>query len=89
VFIAPKVYGLIDQNGKEIIKCKGYKNKNLTFNDLLNLLTLNESIKLPQEKWYKSIEESKITIKHQLYTLKVTGNKRLLMYCSNCLILNI
>jgi len=52
VFLAPKVYGLIDQNGKEIVKCKGYKNKNLNFNDLRNLLTLNESIKLPQEKWY-------------------------------------
>jgi len=80
VFIAPKVYALIEINGKEIVKCKGYKNKDLTFNDLKNLLTLNESIKLPQQKWYKSIEESKITIKNQLYTLQATGNKRLLMY---------
>jgi hypothetical protein len=81
VFLAPKVYGLIKEDGSEIIKVKGYKNRTeLSFSELKTLLKLNETLKLPQEKWYKNIEESSISIKNQVYTLKVTANKRLLLH---------
>jgi DNA polymerase type B, organellar and viral len=81
VFLAPKVYGLVDKDtGQEIIKVKGYKNKNITFNELKSLLKLNKKLELNHEKWFKSIVNSNIIIKNQIYTLKVTNNKRNLMY---------
>jgi hypothetical protein len=48
VFIAPKVYGYIDQDGNEVIRVKGYKNK-ISFSDLKSLLTLNNKLQLTQE----------------------------------------
>jgi hypothetical protein len=79
VFIAPKVYGYIDIEGNEIVKCKGFK-ENISFNDLKSLLIKDNKLELNQEKWFKSLENSNITIKNQLYNLQVTSNKRNLFY---------
>src|ERR1700735_1548753 len=82
VFLAPKLYGYITKDGNEVVKCKGFKN-NISFKELKSLLKLNASLELNQEKWFKSIELSNITIKDQVYTVKVTNNKRHLMYDRN------
>jgi hypothetical protein len=87
VFICSKVYGYISSDNKEIVKAKGYKNK-ITFIQLKSLLEFNKKLTLPQEKWYKSIDEGTITIKDQLYTLQVTSSKRNLMYNKDKILYN-
>ena len=83
VFLAPKVYGGITEEGEEITKVKGYKNK-VSFKDLKTLLTFQDqtimTLPLKQEKWFKSIERGTISIKHQIYSLSVTENKRNLIW---------
>ena len=91
IFLAPKVYGLLDQNGQEIIKVKGLGKtalKDVNLNTLESLLINDSSIKFNQNKWFRSIVDANITIKDQLYTLKVTGNKRKLIYDNNNLLIN-
>jgi len=82
VFLAPKVYGGITEDGKEINKIKGYKNK-ISFDDLKSLLKKDKSLEISQEKWFKSLVNSKISIKDQIYTLAVTENKRKLIFDDN------
>jgi hypothetical protein len=72
VFYCPKVYGLIDMNGNEVVKCKRYKNK-ISFNELKSLLTLNNKLELPQDKRYSSLETGGIKIKNQ--TIIYSKNK--------------
>ena len=50
------------------------------------LLYKDSSLELNHEKWYKSLENSNITVKDQIYSLKVTANKRKLIYDKNKLI---
>ena len=79
VFLAPKVYGLVDINGNEIIKVKGVTQEivsDLHFNDLEQLLIEDSSREFTQEKWFKSVIEEDISISDIAYTLKVTSNKR-------------
>nr|QWO71389.1 DNA polymerase [Termitomyces sp. T123] len=80
VYLAPKVYGGIDTKNNEIIKIKGYKNSNVKFTELENLLFKDNKLLLYQEKWYKDLSNSNISIKEELYSLMVTGNKRQLIY---------
>lgn len=40
-------------------------------------------IKKSQNKWIRNLSEAKITILNQIYTLKVTENKRRLIYDKN------
>jgi hypothetical protein len=82
VFLAPKVYSLVTDNGV-IMKIKGLSNKALSkisFDDLIELLNQDSKLESKQEKWYKDISNGNIIIKDQIYTLKVTGNKRHLIY---------
>jgi len=79
VFLAPKVYGGITESGEEITKVKGLKNK-VSFEDLESLLAEKKSIEFSQEKWFKSIKKSNISVVQQIYTLTVTDNKRQLVY---------
>jgi len=83
VFLGPKLYGLevIDDKGEnatvqEIVKSKGFKKK-ISFNEILSLLEVNESLNLSQEKWFRSIKQGNISIKETPYNLKVNNNKRL------------
>lgn len=88
VFIAPKVYGLVTNN-KLIKKIKGLNSEALnkiSFDDLVDLLNKNSTLESMQNKWYKDISNGNITIKNQVYTLKVTGNKRDLIYENGSLI---
>jgi len=88
VFLAPKVYSLITDSGV-VKKIKGLSSEALseiTFDDLLELLNKDSKIEANQEKWYKDISSGKISIKNQIYTLKVTGNKRQLIYTNNKLV---
>jgi hypothetical protein len=83
IFIAPKVYGLLDENGNLIVKIKGLtseSSKDITLDQLNDLLSKDHSLELNQEKWYKSIGTGNISVLEQIYTLKVTGNKRKLLY---------
>ena len=79
-FLAPKVYGGIDTNGIEFTKIKGLKSK-LTFNQLEYLLNENVSLDIKQEKWFNHLVDSTINVKDDTsYNLKVTNNKRNLIY---------
>jgi hypothetical protein len=49
VFLAPKVYGGITENGEEIIKIKGFKNP-IPFEELEKLLHSGNTLKLNQQK---------------------------------------
>jgi hypothetical protein len=83
VFLAPKVYALITEDGQEIIKVKGLKHdiiSKLHFSDLEALLIKDSSREFTQEKWFKSIINSEITTSDTIYTLKNTSNKRLQIY---------
>jgi hypothetical protein len=82
VFIAPKVYGLVDINGDETIKVKGLTNVNskLNVSDLEYLLIEDSAKVFNQQKWYKSLIKGEITISDVVYNLKVTSNKRRAIY---------
>lgn len=55
----------------------------LSFSDLESLLEYNSSMELTQDKWFKSLVKGNITIKESTYNLKVTENKRLVIYKDN------
>jgi hypothetical protein len=83
VFLAPKVYGLVDVNGVETIKIKGVTEEissNIHFKDLEDLLVQDSSKVFNQHKWYKSLIQGNIKISDVLYNLKVTANKRQVVY---------
>lgn len=90
IFLAPKVYSLLT-NDQIISKVKGLSKegvKKITFNDFENLLYKNSNLEIQQVKWYKSLENSTINVKNQIYTLKVTSNKRELIYNSENKLIN-
>lgn len=84
IFLAPKLYGLVSNDDDRVtLKIKGLKKERfneLSFNSLEELLYKNSMLEVNQEKWYKSLGEGNITIQDQLYTIKVTSNKRQLVY---------
>jgi hypothetical protein len=82
VFLAPKVYGGITLDNKELIKIKGSKNV-ISYSELSKLLFKNNKIMLNQEKWYRNFEKGEICIKDEIYTLSITENKRQLIYKNN------
>jgi hypothetical protein len=51
--------------------------------DLEDLLYINTSKELNQEKWFKKIIEGEITVSDVAYTLKVTSNKREAIYINS------
>jgi len=86
VFIAPKVYGLVDVDGTEVIKIKGITKKvaaDINFEDLEFLLIQDTKRTFTQEKWFKNLIEGEISISDVLYNLKVTTNKRRAVYVDN------
>ena len=87
IFLAPKVYYLETVDGKGIYKVKGLShNIELNINDFKNLLYKDSFIEKTQIKWRKHIDVGNISVIEQLYTLKVTDNKRKLIYQDNKLI---
>jgi len=76
IFLGPKIYAGITEDNKYISKIKGYtKAKDISFNELKTLLNYDNKLKLSHNKWFKSLINSNITIKDQLYTLIPTENK--------------
>jgi hypothetical protein len=64
IFLGPKSYCLKINNDKLITKVKGFKNtENLTFEDFKDLLVKDFYIDKNHNKWFRSLEEGKITIK--------------------------
>jgi len=83
VFLAPKVYGFIDTDGREIIKIKGIKSDvvtQLSIQDIELLLIKDSERVFTQEKWFKNILAGEISLADMAYTLKVTANKRQPLY---------
>ena len=72
VYLGPKVYGGITNEGEEIIKAKGYKNKDqfkkdqLDFKTLESLLYLNNNeinkIEINHQKWFRNYELGEIKV---------------------------
>ena len=87
IFLSPKVYCLLKEEGKIIYKVKGLShNVELTMDDFENLLNKESFIKKSQTKWIKNLSEGHISLIKQLYTLKVTDNKRKLVFKNGKLI---
>ena len=79
VFLAPKVYALINNQGEEIIKVKGLTKDTLpeiNFETLENLLIKDSSLEFTQDKWFKKIIAGEIEVDQVAYTLKNTSVKR-------------
>jgi len=71
IFLAPKVYGLVYENGEQIIKCRGLTKDSMeefTIETLENLLFKNSYSEFKQDKWYRSILHGNISVEEQLYT---------------------
>jgi len=84
IFLAPKVYYLETEDGKVIYKVKGLSHDvDLTIEDFENLLFKDNYLEKSQIKWRKNLHEGNISVINQLYTLKVTDNKRKLIYDQN------
>ena len=83
VFLAPKVYALITEEGEQIIKAKGLTKdaiKDINISDYELLLNKNSSRVFKQSKSYKSLYQGNISVLDTLYTLKATSNKRQNIY---------
>jgi hypothetical protein len=50
VYVAPKVYAAITGTMEEYIVIKGYKDDNVNFNEIANIINNNEKLSLNQEK---------------------------------------
>lgn len=84
IFLAAKLYCLETNSNKIITKVKGLKNTStLTYNDFENLLNKNFILEKSHEKWFRHLTESNISILEQIYSIKVTENKRELIYNEN------
>jgi hypothetical protein len=78
VFLAPKVYGIIEETGNEIIKAKGLvKNviKTINITDLERLLVKDSVKLLKQDKTQKSLFKSNISMLNTAFTLKQLKTK--------------
>lgn len=83
VFIAPKVYALITEEDSEIVKVKGLTANTvstLNFDNIESLLHKDSTRELSQSKYLKKVIEGDISITDVAYSLKVTSNKRELIY---------
>lgn len=91
VFLAPKVYAVELAEGFKdltetgfIIKIKGAKrNHGLSFTEMEALLYKDATHKIKMNKWFRSFTQSTINIKDLVYSLRVTENKRALIYSNN------
>lgn len=76
VYLAPKVYSLIMEDGSEICKIKG-SNKKLPFSVMKSLILKDSEVNVPQERWKRSLAQGKITLlAESVYTLGVTTEKK-------------
>lgn len=84
IFLTPKVYCLVTENGVTIYKVKGLTHEvKLNYEDFDNLLNKNVLIEKTQTKWFKKLSDAKIDLLNEVYTLKLNENKRELIYKNN------
>ena len=79
VFLCPKVYGLILEDGSEVIKVKG-STVLPTFAQLEQILDNKEPLALSQSRWTKNFSTGKVSITDIIYNLMLTENKRKFVY---------
>jgi uncharacterized protein YprB with RNaseH-like and TPR domain len=77
--IGPKVYGALDINGNSFTKVKGFKNQ-LPLDKLETLLFKDSHISLNHTKWFKKLNKSTILVKMSPYDLKISENKRKVIF---------
>ena len=81
IFLAPKVYYLETIDDKIIYKVKGLKHEvELNIHDFESLLYKDSFIKKFKTKWLKNLSDGCISVKNELYTLKITDNNRNLVF---------
>jgi DNA polymerase type B, organellar and viral len=81
LFLSPKVYCLNPIEGNIIYKVKGLSHETeLTVQDFKNLLFKDAFIQKTHVKWFRDLSKGEIQLLEQIYTLKVTENKRRLIY---------
>jgi hypothetical protein len=96
LFLSPKVYALKKKTNiigltpdelkkNEIIKIKGLsaeaiKNNKISLDSLSILLNKDYKLYYNQYKWFRGLSNANIEILEKAYTLKVTENKRELIY---------
>ncbi len=79
VFLGPKIYSGITDDGKTITKIKGFKNsKDLSFEEMKSLLVEDSKLELNHTKWFRTLD--RIKMKEQPYILTSTINKRDIVY---------
>lgn len=84
IFLCAKVYCLDTEEKGVVYKAKGLKHDiELTINDFEDLLNKDVFIEKSQIKFRRNLIEGHIELLEQLYTLKVTDNKRELIYNKN------
>lgn len=86
IFIAPKCYYIKTKEGLEVFKIKGLNKTgllSLTSTEFESLLIKNQQIMKKQTKWIRSISESTIYHRDDIYTIQQTSNKRELLYNSS------
>lgn len=79
VFLCPKVYGLILEDGSQVIKVKG-STVLPTFEQLEQILDNNSPLPLSQNRWTKNFSTGKVYITDMVYNLMLTENKRKFVY---------
>jgi hypothetical protein len=83
------MYYLETEDGQIIYKVKGLKHEvNLTLTDFELLLYKESLLEKFQNKWRRNLSDGSIKIKDELYTLRVTNNKRKLIYDENNKLIN-
>jgi hypothetical protein len=97
VYLAPKVYGglyhevlsadKIKKEGPQFLKIKGLNLKDMkdpiSFFELEPLLYKDNTREFEQNKMYRYFDKGYISVQNECYTLKVTSNKREVIYNSN------
>lgn len=87
VYLAPKLYFTEFEVNNELIKknkTRGLKNsKSLSLDEAKDLLKKDSLKKINQEKWFRDISLSKITIKIQTFEVKTIKDKRKPIYDDN------
>ena len=79
VYLGPKIYAGITSDNEYICKIKGFKNS-IDFDLMKSLLVKDSSLNLQHIKWFRSLVNSNITLKDQVYELQKTENKRIIIY---------
>jgi len=81
VFLGPKIYGGITNEGDYICKIKGYKDsKKVSFLAMKSLLNEGASLNLNHIKWFRSLGLASIGLVNTKYKLTPTQNKRSLVF---------